>query len=79
MTELKLQIDDALISTYGYSEIEKSLNDFISKLYLKIAANEMLKGIQEIDLENDDQWKAARDLAWKQENYRYANFSSSGL
>jgi hypothetical protein len=68
MTELKIQIDDALIKTYGYSEIEKNLYDFISKLYIKISANEMLKDMQEIDLENDDKWNTARDLAWKQQN-----------
>ncbi len=74
MTELKIQIDDTLIKTYGYSEIEKFVNDFISKLYIKISANEMLKGIQEIDLENDQQWNVARELAWKQESYRYEKF-----
>lgn len=76
MTELKIQIDDTLIKTYGYTEIEKYLNDYISKLYFKIAANEMLKGIQEIDLENDEKWNVARELAWKQESYRYTKFLS---
>jgi len=76
MTEVKLLIDDNLIKTYGYSEIEKYLNDFISKLYVKISANEMLKGIQEIDLDEDPQWNKARDLAWKQENHRYSKYLS---
>jgi len=74
MTELKIQIDDTLIKTYGYNEIEKNLYDFITKLYVKISAKEMLKGIQEIDLENDEKWNIARDLAWKQESYRFAKF-----
>ncbi len=74
MTELKVQIDDTLIKTYGYTEIEKYLYDFISKLYVKISADEMLKGLQEIDLENDEKWNVARDLAWKQESYRYAKY-----
>jgi len=76
MTEVKLLIDDNLIKTYGYSEIEKYLNDFISKLYVKISANEMLKGLQEIDLDEDQQWNKARDLAWKQENHRYSKYLS---
>jgi hypothetical protein len=79
MTELKLLIDDNLIKTYGYSEIEKYLYDFISKLYVKISANEMLKGIQEIDLDEDQQWNNARDLAWKQEVHRYSKYLSMNL
>jgi len=74
MTELKVQIDDNLINTFGYTEIEKYLNDYISKLYVKISANEMLKELQDIDLVNDEQWQVARDLAWNQESYRYAKF-----
>jgi hypothetical protein len=35
MTELKIQIDDALINTYGSTEIEKYLYDFISIFYIK--------------------------------------------
>jgi len=42
MTELKIQIDDTLIKTYGYTEIEKNLYDFISKLYVKISANKTI-------------------------------------
>jgi len=74
MRELKIQIDDKLIQTYGYSNIEQQVLDFINKMYLKISAQEMLKGIQEIDLENDEKWQAARELAWKQENHRYIKF-----
>jgi len=50
MTELKLQIDDTLIKTYGYTEIEKYLTDFVSKLYVKISATEMLKSSQRFGL-----------------------------
>jgi hypothetical protein len=74
MRELKIQIDDKLIQTYGYSNIEQQVLDFINKMYLKISAQEMLKGIQEIDLENDEKWQVARELAWKQENHRYIKF-----
>lgn len=74
MRELKIQIDDKLIQTFGYSTIEQQVQDFINKLYLKISAQEMLKGIQETDLENDEKWQTARELAWKQENHRYIKF-----
>jgi hypothetical protein len=71
MKEVKIQIDEKLIQTFGFSVIEEQIQNFVSKLYLKISAQEMLKGIKDIDIENDDKWKNARDLAWKQESYRY--------
>ena len=52
MQEIKIQLDEKLVQTFGYSTIEQQINEFVSKLYLKISAQEMLKGIQEIDLEN---------------------------
>ena len=74
MQELKIQLDDKLVQTFGFATIEQQVADFISKLYLKISAQEMLKGIQEVDLVNDEKWKIARELAWKQESIRYIKF-----
>ncbi|MCD4797273.1 MAG: hypothetical protein K8R49_08935 [Candidatus Cloacimonetes bacterium] len=74
MQEIKIQLDDKLIQTFGYSKIEKQIMDFVGKLYLKISAQEMLKGIKDIDLENDEKWQTARELAWKQEGDRYIKF-----
>lgn len=73
MQEIKIQLDDKLIQTFGYSIIEQQIKDFVNKLYLRISAQEMLKGIQEIDLENDEKWNNARELAWEQENNKYIN------
>lgn len=74
MKELTIQLDDKLIQTFGYNTIEQQVTEFINTLYVKISAQEMLKGIQEIDLENDEKWKTARELAWKQESIRYVKF-----
>lgn len=71
MKEVKIQIDEKLIQTFGYSVIEEQIQDFVTKLYLKISAQEMLKGIKDIDLEKDKKWETARELAWKQESNRY--------
>jgi len=68
-----LKKNDKLIQTFGYSIIEQQIKDFVNKLYLRISAQEMLKGIQEIDLENDEKWNNARELAWEQENNKYIN------
>ncbi len=73
MQEIKIQLDDKLIQTFGYSIIEQQIKDFVNKLYLRISAQEMLKGIKEIDLENDEKWNNARELAWEQENNKYIN------
>ena len=74
MQEIKIQIDEKLVQSFGFSSIEQQIQDFISKLYLKASAQEMLKGIKNIDLENDKKWQVARELAWKQENHRYIKF-----
>ncbi len=74
MTELKIKIDDSLINFMGYDEIEKSINDYISQLFLKISANDMLNEFEKIDLENDKDWKIARELAWKQERNSFSKF-----
>jgi len=79
MTEFKVQVDDKVINTFGYSIVENYLHEFVSKLYLKISAQEMLKEIQKIDLENDNNWQIARDLAWKQESYRFSKFLTNAL
>ncbi len=71
MKELTIQVDDKLIKILGYSTIEQQLQEFVNQLYLKISAREMLKEIQNIDLENDPKWKVARELAWKEENHKY--------
>jgi len=74
MTELKIKIDDSLINFIGYEEIEKNINDYISQLYLKISANEMLNEFEKIDLENDKDWKISRELAWKQEGNSFSKY-----
>ncbi len=74
MQEIKIQLDDNLIQTFGFSTIEQQITEFVNKLYLKLSAQEMLSGIQEIDLENDQKWQSARELAWKQECSRYIKF-----
>lgn len=74
MTELKIKIDDNLISLMGYDEIETKINDYLSQLYLKISANEMLQGIEKVDLINDNDWKHSRELAWKEERNTFSKY-----
>jgi len=71
MKELTIKVDDKLVKLLGYSTIEQQVQDFTNRLYLKISAQEMLKEIQDIDIENDPKWHIARELAWKQESQKY--------
>jgi hypothetical protein len=71
MTEFKIKLEDKLVQTIGYSKIEKLLNDYINQIVLKISAQEALKDLKSIDLENDSKWKIAREMAWKEQGYKY--------
>lgn len=71
MTEFKIQLEDSFVQQYGYSKVDSYLKEFVKKLSLKIAAQELLQDFEEIDLENDPQWKIARNEAWEQEKDKY--------
>ncbi len=71
MIQLQIEIEEAIIRTFGRAQVEKQLKEYVSKLYLKVAAQEILKDLEETDLTNDPEWQAARDLAWKQEKHNY--------
>ena len=71
MTEFKIQLEDSFVQQYGYSKVDGYLKEFVKKLSLKIAAQELLQDFEEIDLENDPQWKIARNEAWEQEKGKY--------
>jgi hypothetical protein len=43
-------------------------------MLLKTAAQDVLEDLETIDLENDEEWQAARNLAWQQEKQKYFVF-----
>ena len=71
MTEFKIQLEDSLVQRFGYAEVDNYLKELVKKLHLKMAAQEILKDLEEIDLENDPQWQVARNEAWEQEKSKY--------
>lgn len=71
MVEFKVQVEESLIQTWGYKEVEKQLQDFMQKMMLKLAAQDILSDLNTFDLENDKEWQVARKLAWKQEKHKY--------
>lgn len=71
MTEFKVQLDDKLVQTLGYSTIEKYLKAYLNQILLKISSQEALNDLSDIHLENDDRWNIAREKAWKEQGYKY--------
>lgn len=65
MVEIKLQIDDTLVQAFGQAEVEKKLHEYVTKLRLKMAAQDILAEFPSIDLENDAQWQASRTASWE--------------
>jgi hypothetical protein len=55
----------------GYKQIETYLQEFMQKVVLKLAAQDILKDLEDIDLQNDEEWKVSRNLAWQQEKFKY--------
>lgn len=55
----------------GYTQIETYLQEFMQKAVLKLAAQDILKDLENLDLENDQEWQTSRNLAWQQEKHKY--------
>lgn len=71
MVEFKIQLEESFVQTFGYKEVEQYLQDFVKKMLLKAAAQDILDDLKTIDLQNDVEWQTARHLAWQQEKHRY--------
>lgn len=71
MVAFKIEIEESIVQQVGYEEVERYLQEFAQRLILKIAAQEVRKDLETIDLENDSEWQAARHLAWAEEKHKY--------
>ncbi len=71
MVEFKIQLEESFVQTVGHKQIELYLQEFMQKTLLKLSAQDVLKDIKAIDLENDKEWQMSRNLAWQQEKYKY--------
>jgi len=71
MVEFKIQLDEKVVNTFGYKEVEQYLQDFVKKMLLRAAAQDVLEDLNTLDLKNDKEWQVARDLAWQQEKQKY--------
>lgn len=71
MVEFKIQLEESIVQTFGYKEVEQYLQDFVKKMMLRAAAQDILEDLKTIDLQNDKEWQTARHLAWQQEKHKY--------
>jgi hypothetical protein len=71
MIEFKLQLDEALVQTLGYNQIENYLKEHLKKLQLKASAKDILTDLEKSELTNDEQWQLSRNIAWEQEKSKF--------
>jgi hypothetical protein len=71
MVEFKIKLEESIVQTFGYKEVEQYLQDFVKIMLMREAAKDILEDLKSIDLQNDKEWKTARHLAWQQEKHKY--------
>ena len=71
MVEFKIQLEESFVQTVGHKQIENYLQDFMQKIVIRLLAQDILKDLENIDLENDEEWQVSRNLAWQQEKHKY--------
>jgi hypothetical protein len=71
MVEFKIQLEESFVQTMGHKQTETYLQEFIQKAVRKLAAQDILKDLETIDLENNKEWQVSRSLAWQQEKHKY--------
>jgi hypothetical protein len=63
VVEFKIQLNESIVQTFGYKQVESYLQEFVKKMLLKAAAQDALEDLKIIDLQNDKEWQTARHLA----------------
>ena len=58
-----MQIDESFVDEYGKERLEKYLQEYLSKALLKLAAQELLEDLKQIDIQ-DEEWQQARARAF---------------
>lgn len=71
MVEFKIQVEESFVQTLGHKQIEIHLQEFMQKMLIRLSAQDILKDLETINLENDKEWQMSRNLAWQQEKHKY--------
>ena len=71
MVEFKIELEESIVQAFGYKEVEQYLQDFVKKMLLNAAGQDILEDLKTTDFQNDKEWQTARHLAWQQEKHKY--------
>ena len=72
MTEFKIQVDDKTVNDFGKDLLERFFQDYYSKALLKLAASEILKDLDDNEIQ-DESWQSARERAWQKHGQFFIN------
>ncbi len=71
MVEMTVQLDESLVRMFDKQTLERQIQEFIQKLVLKLAAQDILADLVGNDLQNDPKWQLARKMAWEEEQDKF--------
>ena len=72
MTEFKIQVDDKTVNDFGKDLLERFFQDYYSKALLKLAASEILKDLDDNEIQ-DESGQSARERAWQKHGQFFIN------
>ena len=65
MIELRINVAESLVQSFGQASLERQVENFLQQLLLKRAADDLIEDLaKNDDLKNDAKWQVAREEAW---------------
>ena len=52
MVEFKIQLEESVVQSFGYQKVEQYLQDFVKKMLLRAAAQDVLADFKDNDIVN---------------------------
>jgi hypothetical protein len=71
MTEITIQLEEALVNSIGRQALEHQIKDYLQQLLVKMAAKDILSDAASTDVTNDPKWQLARERAWAKEGAKF--------
>ena len=57
MVEFKIELEESIVQAFGYKEVEQYLQDFVKKMLLNAAGQDILEDLKTTDFQNDKEWQ----------------------
>ena len=68
---MTVQLDESLVRMFDKQTLERQIQEYIQKLVLKLAVQDILVDLVGNDLVNDPKWQLARKMAWEEEQDKF--------